>query len=85
MLAKGGDTGNAVYDFFIGRELNPRWGAFDWKSFCELRPGTCVCNSLCYAYSRERVCVREREGEREGEREREPDDVLTKSHCLTVD
>lgn len=24
LLAPGGDTGNAVYDFFIGRELNPR-------------------------------------------------------------
>ncbi|XP_023586705.1 delta(14)-sterol reductase LBR isoform X2 [Trichechus manatus latirostris] len=31
--------GNAVYDFFIGRELNPRIGAFDLKYFCELRPG----------------------------------------------
>jgi hypothetical protein len=31
--------GNAVYDFFIGRELNPRLGAFDLKFFCELRPG----------------------------------------------
>ena len=24
LLAAGGDTGNALYDFFIGRELNPR-------------------------------------------------------------
>ncbi|XP_006871199.1 PREDICTED: lamin-B receptor [Chrysochloris asiatica] len=32
-------SGNAVYDFFIGRELNPRVGAFDLKYFCELRPG----------------------------------------------
>lgn len=32
-------SGNAVYDFFIGRELNPRIGAFDLKFFCELRPG----------------------------------------------
>jgi hypothetical protein len=36
-------TGHALYDFFIGRELNPR-SAFldfvvDWKFFCELRPG----------------------------------------------
>eukprot|EP01063_Lacrimia_lanifica_P006315 TRINITY_DN13819_c0_g1_i2.p1 TRINITY_DN13819_c0_g1~~TRINITY_DN13819_c0_g1_i2.p1 ORF type:complete len:422 (+),score=188.71 TRINITY_DN13819_c0_g1_i2:45-1310(+) len=38
-LAAGGDTGNPVYDFFIGRELNPRIGSFDWKEFCELRPG----------------------------------------------
>lgn len=40
VLADGGDTGSAVYDFFIGRELNPRTGTyFDWKCFCELRPG----------------------------------------------
>mmetsp|Transcript_14301 Transcript_14301/g.28992 ORF Transcript_14301/g.28992 Transcript_14301/m.28992 type:complete len:456 (-) Transcript_14301:156-1523(-) len=39
MLARGGDSGNAVYDFFIGRPLNPRVGALDLKEFCELRPG----------------------------------------------
>ncbi|CAE8583093.1 unnamed protein product [Polarella glacialis] len=49
LLARGGDTGNPVYDFFIGRELNPRItlptflaGAvpeLDLKEFCELRPG----------------------------------------------
>ncbi|KAM6218931.1 delta(14)-sterol reductase LBR isoform 2-T2 [Rhynchocyon petersi] len=32
-------SGNAIYDFFIGRELNPRIGVFDLKYFCELRPG----------------------------------------------
>ncbi|XP_049724426.1 delta(14)-sterol reductase LBR [Elephas maximus indicus] len=32
-------SGNAVYDFFVGHELNPRIGAFDLKYFCELRPG----------------------------------------------
>ncbi|XP_032174990.1 delta(14)-sterol reductase LBR isoform X2 [Mustela erminea] len=32
-------NGNAIYDFFIGRELNPRIGTFDLKYFCELRPG----------------------------------------------
>ncbi|XP_077005241.1 delta(14)-sterol reductase LBR [Tamandua tetradactyla] len=32
-------SGNAIYDFFIGRELNPRIGTFDLKYFCELRPG----------------------------------------------
>nr|KAF6395310.1 lamin B receptor [Rousettus aegyptiacus] len=32
-------SGNAIYDFFIGHELNPRIGAFDLKYFCELRPG----------------------------------------------
>jgi Delta14-sterol reductase len=39
LLAKGGNTGNALYDFFIGRELNPRLGSLDLKEFCELRPG----------------------------------------------
>jgi delta14-sterol reductase len=39
ILADGGNSGYATYDFFIGRELNPRWGTFDWKEFCELRPG----------------------------------------------
>ncbi|XP_026767871.3 delta(14)-sterol reductase TM7SF2 isoform X1 [Pangasianodon hypophthalmus] len=38
-LALGGNTGHAVYDFFMGRELNPRIGSFDLKYFCELRPG----------------------------------------------
>jgi len=39
LLALGGNTGNQVYDFFIGRELNPSIGHFDVKSFNELRPG----------------------------------------------
>jgi hypothetical protein len=39
LLAKGGNTGSAVYDYFIGRELNPRIGNLDLKEFCELRPG----------------------------------------------
>lgn len=43
-LAAGGHTGNMIYDFFIGRELNPRvnlsvLGEVDVKSFFELRPG----------------------------------------------
>ncbi|KAJ0061849.1 hypothetical protein NL108_012513, partial [Boleophthalmus pectinirostris] len=38
-LAPGGNTGNHLYDFFIGRELNPRIQDFDLKYFCELRPG----------------------------------------------
>ncbi|OAA56348.1 c-14 sterol reductase [Niveomyces insectorum RCEF 264] len=43
-LAGGGHTGNVVYDWFIGRELNPRitlplLGEYDIKSFMELRPG----------------------------------------------
>ena len=46
-LAPGGNTGIGIYDFFIGRELNPRLGqggylptgTLDLKYFCELRPG----------------------------------------------
>jgi len=34
-----GNTGNAVYDFFMGRELNPRVLDVDLKFVCELRPG----------------------------------------------
>ncbi|KAL6780647.1 ERG4 [Auxenochlorella protothecoides x Auxenochlorella symbiontica] len=39
LLAAGGDTGYHIYDFFIGRELNPRIGSLDLKEFCELIPG----------------------------------------------
>ncbi|CCH43170.1 Lamin-B receptor [Wickerhamomyces ciferrii] len=39
ILAIGGNTGNPIYDWFIGRELNPRIGSWDIKLFCELRPG----------------------------------------------
>ena len=43
-LAAGGHSGNLVYDWFIGRELNPRvslpiFGDIDIKIFMELRPG----------------------------------------------
>jgi len=38
-LAPHGHTGNVIYDFFIGRTLNPRIGSFDFKYFNELRPG----------------------------------------------
>ena len=43
-LAAGGHSGNLIYDWFIGRELNPRvalpfFGEIDIKEFCELRPG----------------------------------------------
>ena len=40
-LALEGNTGSPIYDFFKGRELNPRLSNnFDLKFFCELR---CVC------------------------------------------
>jgi delta14-sterol reductase len=43
-LAAGGHSGNMVYDWYIGRELNPRVtipfiGEIDIKEWCELRPG----------------------------------------------
>ncbi|KND87802.1 Delta(14)-sterol reductase [Tolypocladium ophioglossoides CBS 100239] len=43
-LAKGGRTGNLMYDFYIGRELNPRitlpfFGEIDIKTWLEMRPG----------------------------------------------
>jgi delta14-sterol reductase len=43
-LAPGGLSGNMLYDWFIGRELNPRVtlpliGEVDLKEFLELRPG----------------------------------------------
>jgi delta14-sterol reductase len=39
ILAEGGNTGNVIFDWFIGRELNTRIGDFDVKVFCEMRPG----------------------------------------------
>lgn len=38
-LSPGGNTGNIIYDFFMGHQLNPRWGKFDFKFFFEVRPG----------------------------------------------
>ncbi|XP_034756350.1 delta(14)-sterol reductase LBR [Etheostoma cragini] len=38
-LALEGSSGNVAYDFFKGRELNPRIKDFDLKFFCEMRPG----------------------------------------------
>ncbi|CCW60408.1 unnamed protein product [Phytomonas sp. EM1] len=39
LTALGGNSGNPIYDFWMGRELNPRSGFLDWKFMCELRPG----------------------------------------------
>lgn len=43
-LAQGGHTGSIIYDFYIGRELNPRitlpfFGEIDLKAWLEMRPG----------------------------------------------
>ncbi|WFD34125.1 Delta(14)-sterol reductase [Malassezia cuniculi] len=57
LLALGGNSGNVIYDWFIGRELNPRIGLFDIKTFNELRPGLILwilldISCLCYQYVR---------------------------------
>ncbi|KAG0680332.1 erg24, C-14 sterol reductase [Pichia californica] len=39
ILGVGGNSQNPIFDWFIGRELNPRIGEWDIKLFCELRPG----------------------------------------------
>ncbi|KAK6719582.1 Delta(14)-sterol reductase erg24b [Fusarium graminearum] len=43
-VAVGGRTGRVIYDYFIGRELNPRvtlpfFGEIDIKAWLEMRPG----------------------------------------------
>ncbi|KIS68056.1 putative C-14 sterol reductase [Mycosarcoma maydis] len=61
LLALGGNSGNVLYDWFIGRELNPRIGNFDIKSFNELRPGlilwalldiSCACHQYVQLHGR---------------------------------
>lgn len=77
-LAPHGNTGHALYDFFMGRELNPRalgptWPAwlrrFDWKEFCELYPGLLgwlVLDLACAAKQMERVMAKEGGGTKQG-------------------
>ena len=36
---QGKATRNVIYDYFRGTALNPRVGSFDFKFFCEARPG----------------------------------------------
>ncbi|ORC87304.1 putative C-14 sterol reductase [Trypanosoma theileri] len=50
LLSTGGNTGNPVYDFWIGRELNPRTFSLDWKFMCELRPGLIGWSLLNWAF-----------------------------------
>ncbi|CAO3693497.1 unnamed protein product [Rhizopus stolonifer] len=52
LLALGGNTGNIIYDFMIGRELNPRFRSFDLKFFTELRPGLIMwlCLNVTFAF-----------------------------------
>ena len=56
LLALGGNTGSPLYDFFIGRELNPRVGRalglrLDLKEWCELYPGLIGWAGLNLAYA----------------------------------
>lgn len=55
LLAEGGNSGKFLYDFFIGRELNPRISFLgkevDLKYFCELRPGLFLWVVLVWAYA----------------------------------
>eukprot|EP01024_Parvocaulis_polyphysoides_P051525 TRINITY_DN5077_c0_g2_i3.p2 TRINITY_DN5077_c0_g2~~TRINITY_DN5077_c0_g2_i3.p2 ORF type:complete len:376 (-),score=23.95 TRINITY_DN5077_c0_g2_i3:444-1571(-) len=39
LISEHGSSGYFIYDFFMGRELNPRIGNLDLKEFCELYPG----------------------------------------------
>ena len=39
LTAEGGNTEVGFYNFFMGRELNPRIGGFDIKQFIEQYPG----------------------------------------------
>lgn len=55
-LAAGGHSGNIIYDWFIGRELNPRvtlpfFGTIDIKSFMELRPGIIGWTMINFAFA----------------------------------
>lgn len=49
-LAEGGNTGNHIHDFFIGRPLNPRIGSWDLKIFSELRPGLMLWPLINFAH-----------------------------------
>ncbi|KPA84816.1 putative mitochondrial C-14 sterol reductase [Leptomonas pyrrhocoris] len=50
LTALGGNSGNTLYDFWVGRELNPRTGPLDWKLMCELRPGLIGWSILNWAF-----------------------------------
>ncbi|PWW73549.1 ERG4/ERG24 ergosterol biosynthesis protein [Tuber magnatum] len=43
------NTGNFIYDWFLGRPLNPRIGRLDLKVFSELRPGMILWPILNFA------------------------------------
>lgn len=39
ILSPNGNSSSGFYNWFIGRELNPRIGSWDIKLYCELKPG----------------------------------------------
>lgn len=50
ILSINGNSESYFYNWFIGRELNPRIGSWDIKLFCELKPGLllwCLINLSC--------------------------------------
>lgn len=50
-------AGNPLYDFWHGRQLNPRIGSFDLKYFCELRPGMIGWGLLNVAMARKQALL----------------------------
>ena len=50
LLSTIGNSGNFFYDFWMGRELNPRIIGLDLKYFCELRPGMFLWAVLNWAH-----------------------------------
>lgn len=48
LLASHGSSGYFLYDFFMGRELNPRIGKLDLKEVIELYPG--LIGTFCFAF-----------------------------------
>ena len=52
LAEEGSKTKQPVYEFFMGRELNPRVGSLDLKEFCELYPGLIgwIVLNMCMAH-----------------------------------
>lgn len=67
-LARGGSTGAPLYDFFMGRELNPRLGGLDLKEFCELYPGLLGWLLIDLGMAHKQLQARARAGGRRGGR-----------------
>lgn len=59
LMARGADTGYTAYDWYMGRELNPRIGGFDVKQFVELIPGALTAAAAAAAVVRGFGCGRD--------------------------